>query len=774
MKSEKVIDIDKELDEIIFKYDIDRFYPRYRQMRQAEELIRQFVAEWKPEERVACIYTVRPNGEGKEARERFECFLSDVDNIEIDFFECCKSSLGKGYDDVYECDVLPRVYEDYDKIVLLSYRGEEFVVDWLHQHLPLMKYVSLYDYFAVHGLYMDHEYYQYISEDVDRPRIFAVESLEDVDNIIFEIVKQRNKLRNEDDVDTKKLLYQKIFCLALILRDFLLAEQYVTELLKMDSIENIFETVWEEIQRLLKKVKCLLAQREKRDILLFWIDNTSYELVQNDMPFLVEMSKQATCFHNMVTSIPYTSPTICEMFCKQEAVHKSLRPSRISVENSIVCRTLNKYGYNFFTTRSHGWDALKDYNGSKYFRKFSPMTNRIWTALAKVIASSEQMFSMVHIVMEPHGPFMSIDMERNDLQGYKCFGDYYEKNAIIGRYYVDKQLKYYDQFVSGSMSVMYMTDHGNVSVEIGWPKEHTFFAISNNKASNQIHSLTSLLDFSNILENVILKKPIMDSLPIRDYVHIQNLMYYSKERISPLFQARDTYLPWSIVYAYGYQGIVTKEYVYRHYDTGHEVVIPRDMPYYSFPPYIVDMSQIDSKTLEQFREWAHIDESPKIDKSLLKHAYFFRDVVKNAMPRNIQKVQCLNDILAPYEKGSVAIRTGGGDACDIYLGLRQENKEKVACVIDPNPGAPLHAKLGLPVVSPDKADMSQFSAVILGTRRLRPQLLEEAKGYPEGVDVLDIEALLAEKGYHCGPSFWDIETVPEDWDVGFPYSEIEG
>ena len=281
-----------------------------------------------------------------------------------------------------------------------------------------------------------------------------------------------------------------------------------------------------------------------------------------------------------------------------------------------------------------------------------------------------------------------------------------------------------------------------------------------------IDDMFSLEDFHKILEGIIAKDNLDSHLPKQEHIMAEEMEVYSEKRILPYLHHQ--FIPWNSIYAYGYRAIITKDTVYYYYDLGQDFLMKRNLPYYAIPPYILDTSSYDDEEIRRMRELVQIDGIVPLDKEKFPYAYLFQQVVKNAMPRNLKKVECLNDILSPYGEKSVAIRTGGGDACDIYLELRDENKAKITCVIDVNEDCPLHSVFGVPLISPDKANIGEFSAVIMGTRRLRSMILNEAKEYPAEVKLLDIEKLLEEKGFHCGPDFWDIETVPEDWDVGFP------
>lgn len=104
---------DELLDNVIFKYNIDSCYPRYREMRNAEELIKKLIAGWNDNIQVACIIAVLPAGEGRnEGRNRFDKIVS-FKNVRVKYFECVKNLKPTGYDDIYDCNVLLNIEKEY-------------------------------------------------------------------------------------------------------------------------------------------------------------------------------------------------------------------------------------------------------------------------------------------------------------------------------------------------------------------------------------------------------------------------------------------------------------------------------------------------------------------------------------------------------------------------------------------------------------------------------------------------------------------------------------
>ena len=375
------------------------------------------------------------------------------------------------------------------------------------------------------------------------------------------------------------------------------------------------------------------------------------------------------------------------------------------------------------------------------------------------------MFIMTHCFSETHGPYLSTNIESNDVRFFLSENDT-NQNRIVGKMKLDEQLKYYSRMVGKNTTVILMSDHGHEAI---WNRSHVFFAVcGKDYAQEHISKMTSLREFPLIMRAIFSGKKIADNLPELGHVNIEQLDLYSKKTISMYFN-RKGFIPWFSIFSFGYRGVLTEDYEYIRYNLGFEILVRRGSMKYPVPPYVIDALKYDHDLLKMFRELDEKYEAVSVSSEKMRYARFFRAVIERALPRNIKKVKKLNNILSPYMANSVAIRSGGADAGDIYSGLTHENQKKIVCVIDKNPQCICHTALGLPVVSPEEVDMSKFSAIILGSRKLRTIIHEECLQYPKIVNLLDIEMILAEQGYHCGPGFWDIETLPEDWDVGFPF-----
>ena len=71
------MDINQKLDDIIFRYGLDACYPNYRPCQKAQAIVRQIIAGWSPDERIACVVT------DKDDKRFFEMSMTEDRNVDF-------------------------------------------------------------------------------------------------------------------------------------------------------------------------------------------------------------------------------------------------------------------------------------------------------------------------------------------------------------------------------------------------------------------------------------------------------------------------------------------------------------------------------------------------------------------------------------------------------------------------------------------------------------------------------------------------------------------
>ena len=114
--------IDKMLQELILKYDLDMYYPRYRKKLQALKIIQELASCWM-NKKVLCICV------SDLCKRHFEKAVCDND-VAIDYFviddaDCYISNVAVFDDQKVD-------YSQYDEIWNISYRGSFFINNFFY------------------------------------------------------------------------------------------------------------------------------------------------------------------------------------------------------------------------------------------------------------------------------------------------------------------------------------------------------------------------------------------------------------------------------------------------------------------------------------------------------------------------------------------------------------------------------------------------------------------------------------------------------------------
>ena len=143
------MDIDIELEKIIEKYDLDKYYPQYKTYKAAERCIRELFQDING--KIAIITTDAYN------TKRLQYLLQDKD---ADFYYCSRRQNENdfsNYDTIYNVRCLDGVnWEQYDNVWLVSLNGSTMLKRCLRQRG--IQYRFLYDDLALKGIICDREW----------------------------------------------------------------------------------------------------------------------------------------------------------------------------------------------------------------------------------------------------------------------------------------------------------------------------------------------------------------------------------------------------------------------------------------------------------------------------------------------------------------------------------------------------------------------------------------------------------------------------------------
>lgn len=742
------MDINAALDEIIFKYHLDRCYPHYRDKVEAEKILRNV------------INTIVKTG-------RKTLFIGN-DKTGIEFIRNISREAACIFLKVYDSDgILSSQFEEinweeYEAVYLVSFSGAEYAEDWLRRHS--IQYNWIYDVFEWEGVFLQRDFFLLGKED-----LFSVICKDGIhtrngitESVQCELFCQQSKYENSRDLRTKGIALEKCLFLSLYMRNFILAKKYI-QLLSRENKK--YEEVWEEILELLKCIQDTMNENMHENIVLYWLDAIPYG-DEKDMPYLRSIMQESVVFENAFAYIANTHPVLREMFLgKHDTDDETYNITEITDDNSPLICFLKEQGYDIKIISGYFCNNFpyKYVSEQFYIDWYIPSSMVLWDMLCNMFRQKQKTLYIIH-AMDAHYPYLSSKLEKSN---------YLNKNIRykLARQELDEQLAFYDTFVDKNMLHIYMSDHGNTGVR----RHHVLFNIYSKKLqAKKISDFFSFTDFGTVLKQIIMHGVIKDDEFVKKYVEIGRFDRYSSREIGNILKIKKG-LPLEFV---GYKGIIDEEYAYIYYNTGKEWIQRRDniplcdpMLFYECSSDICAPAQ-----LPHYRDL--LTEYPRelIGKEKFRYSRYLYKLYHNILQHNNmpERVEVINQMLNKYADGSVAIRMGGVTSVMLYYILSENNRRKIWGFID-NDEDCLCRGIQLPIISLKKiSDMPDLGvkAVILPSYTHIKMLREECQGYPDRIDVLDIYDAFDKNGIRCQEDFYKMRGTDEDYDVGFPFEEI--
>ena len=747
------MDIDQALNEIIFKYHLDRCYPHYRNMYEAEKILKDVIND-----------IIQNN--------KSAIFVGD-DMTGIDFVR----NISRNYDDICfqfhnrrETELLENIdWKAYDEVYLISFYGAEYIEKWFRMHS--ICYEWIYDIFERKGVFCEREFYAFGKENLvplvgPGVRTHVANGYRYTEALQCELYCQHSKYEYSDDFQTKRIALEKCLFLSVYMRNFVSAEKYVLLLINYDEK---FERMWKEIQDLLDTIKVNLNHRNQKDIVVYWLDCIPYG-EEKGMLYLQKIKQDAIVFENAYVNIGFTSSTLRAMFIgKRDIEDRVCHIIDITRENSDVIRFLEAQGYNvkIISGMLNGRLPI-EYSSARFYPiDLAPCSMKLWDMAADMLLEEGKTLYVIHM-MDSHSPYLNSRMKDSD---YKA-GEVRKERYRCSRTEMDEQLAFYDSMVNEEVYRIYMSDHGRTEID----RHHILFNIYHRALKpRRIEKMFSILDFGTILKQIIVNEAIDESEFIREYVAIGNMDWYAKYNIENLLRKKDALTLAHI----GYTGIIDKNYVYLRYKTGREwlhkiedLSLYKPLLFYDCPD---DICQ--PELLSKYRELVGDYPEDLIETEMFRYSQYLYKLYENMLQHNNvpERVALINQMLTNYPDGSVAIRMGGVTSVMLYYILSVDSRRKIWGFIDHDEDC-LCGGIQLPIISSKKiSDMPDLGvkAVILPSYTHLKMLREECKGYPDSIDVLDIYDVFDRNGIRCQEDFYKMRGTDEDYDVGFPFEEMK-
>ncbi len=736
------MDINKRLNEIIFKYKLDIVYPQYRKRIEAEQFIRGWMQEMAGNDEMVLFLALN--------QDDIDCFsfFSKQTGLKATY-SCFKSEEFKKMD-----------LSGFDRIYTISMQSG-YIIYCCKKSGAVCK--CIYSEMEQKGLYFEREWYK-LSDPGYTNFTSAFSGGKYCEGIQVEFFIQKQGMELADDVHEKMHYLKKLFFLSLYIKDFIGAQKYIHKINGLDKlIGRDCIDAWQEICILLGEIKKETTNRSAKDIIMIWMDAIGYEECE-EMSYLNKFRQNGVDFENAFTVMAYTNETVKTIFCGTRVLDKrSLECQRIDSKNSGLIYHLENSGYQVRISSGYMNNFSPRYTTGTYHETGASCSEIFWDIVNCLANEEKPIFILGHALIEGHDPGLYPDMVYEDLLSYK-------ERLMHSRQFLDQQMEYYLDFIGSEATVILMSDHGLRSNILS--RSHTNLVIQAKYLKpKKISGIFSYVNFSKMLIRYLETNSIDDEELITDYAKLENPDYYNPREIARIISEKGTLRLFPYL---GYQGYVTKEWIYVIYNIGKEMLARRDdicnhVVYFSLENE-VDTS--DEAVLYYFRNLPLEDISLIECDEKYKYSRYLKDVFKNYLKCPHLKIGAINRLFEKFEDESVALRMGGDHSVALYRMLSPDNRKKISCIIDRNREC-LAGRLGYKVYTPKEMDYSKIKYVIPSSFEYKDVLEKEIKNICPNTIIVDVYEYLETQGVHMSKALFECEDIPDAcYDVGFPFSEV--
>ena len=726
------ININNRLDEIILKHHIDRFHPRFKKRMKAIACLTEYFMRIGED---SLLLVASGETDKKYMAEDFSLFNCRVLDYEFP-----------------DAQAMEQLRKEEKQIVVVSYYKRRELVSCLEANG--IRAISMYDELAIRGVILEGNYYDIFGEQysdyLSRQDTFDYGKL-DINSVFF--YDRRCYEIAETQLIAEMYLTRMIFD-CVYSKNFILAQKYIQEYADRNFTNAAgMQQSWTEIQQLLNVIKEKLAERQTKDIVMFWLDQLEYG-EDRDMPFLRSMSEKSMDFENAYTVTSYTHPTARTLFSGKRTVDDRAYNDTIDRQSGFIRRIENRgYRFRFYTSLNKVDSSIK---GTRVQNIYAPISQICWDMAADMLAHDEPICAVLHEIFQTHSPYISFGLSGSQYSYKEIPGQELElaENNLRkiqrkeSRKYVDDVLKLYDHLLPQEAFKIYMSDHGFTT----YGRWHTIFRIVQKELQPvKIKKVFSYVDFEKLIFNILDGEGSLDSVT-RSYAYIQDVDYYEKEYLKAVLSREKI----NLAAVFGYKGVVTERDQYIRYNDGRTVYINRDS---------------NGKRVTQEREEylaSLVTEYPKdlIREEKFKYTrnayrtrenYYRRTGQREAKKREIVK-GLFNAI--PAHK-IVAVRGGGEHTIGMWAALDWPQRNKIAYIIDCNKECTA-SRLGVEVIGPKEIIEKKIDVIILSSLDYEDIWYEELREQVKDVEIIKLYGFLKEQGMNCNGYFYCEDICAED------------
>lgn len=607
----------------------------------------------------------------------------------------------------------------------------------------------------------DKGYIDYPTDDVINEGQYILEEAEGHLDLCHAIFEEREKGKRAETLQDAAVSIQRLIFMYTYIKDF----YNVFRLLDLYCSRKYME--YDKYRKFGEELKSLFhavteAVKDRKGVINYWLDALDYG-TEEVMPYLKEISKKCVYFENAYTFTNWTSFTLKNIITGKKTIDdKAYKISEISREAKLI-KVLREHGMGFRYYGFHTYSMEEGLYSPRQFSRYQPSTLLLWEVIKDLAAEEQGMMYLVHFIAETHVPwlFPDIDTEysKEEIYNTSLIPDnvYSKERRIQARRYVDEQLRFYDSILGGSVTRIYMSDHGDGrdGYECFSDACHTVLMVKDAwQRSLNIHSFFSYIDYCSLVRDILEKRQITEKIG-GSYTIIQGVNYCDEQEICNRM-CKERFSP---DFLFGYRGVVTENDNYvlradgyeRYRRKGDEINYVNFSEYHDrieelrklagtqFPDVFLEKEFISSRAVQQVMDrYRHRVGKEEIGQTMIK------DYV-NAVP----------------ERKSIAVR-GNGKHTAALLSVLGDRYKRISCIADKNTDVP--PVLGIPIILPEELRERKPDVVIISSLNYHAEFSKEVEELGIGCEIYDIYELLEERGIHLQQGFYEERYLDEDFE----------
>ncbi len=759
------MDYNAKLEQLIHEYELDIHHPGFYESLIAKKLLANLWASVRGG-RLLLL---------SDKRGDFEAFRvempEDIAYISYIYDNSALLALNQSAEEIKKIEA--------DIVLLITYKDHVRVsAELARNHI---KAIDLYDYFIEHGLELNHEYYQVDSGAAyfDKAGLYSEDTFYDCNYSMLFYDKRKYLLAESEEM--RRYYLEKVIFDCFYMGDFVNGEAFIREYIeKWPGQAMRYQSFGEEVKRLLQEIGQAIKQKEKKDIILYWVDAISYG-EDKIMPYLRSLDGECMVFKRAYTTIDTTSGVASSVFCREMPLESRKFKHKELIGDCYLTEYLKRQGWRF---RYYGVDGIFAYESVRNIVKDRHISivspKNYWLMLCDMAEEDQPAFRIVH-VMGCHTPFLSGGMSSEEylpMHGLFCKQDLdMEKKVFAQRIdamrYEDAQLAFYDRMVN-AVGKIYFSDHGCHSRSGANLAElyHTILKVKSDRFEvGENWQVFSVINLGRIIQYMISgDRKYYDSISGEQAV-ICALPYYSKSYVKEVYQP----LHFNEMIHLGYWGIVKGNNALFLCNCGTELCYEiRDER-----AFLMGYDQC-AKIREALKERLMPEMMPMTDKKAFKYTKVLFDLYERVKERNKAEEQRKKTVVfcrelikgIPMEE-RIAIRGGGEDAVMFLDCLTKEERTRIRCVVDNDKQCAAN-NWGIPVIPTDDIEKREKTTVFIASSKYHTIMAEELKKY-DNIEIIDIYERLREQEFPPDRFLSDLlygkrikyqkeDFVPVDWE----------